>query len=46
MEERFHLLVGLRFGIVLGLWHDSRYWLGLGLGSGLRFRSEIRAQGL
>ena len=31
-EKRHHFSVGLRFGIGLGLKHDSGYWLGLELG--------------
>ena len=42
-ERLLYFLVGLRFGIGLGLGYDSGYWSVLGFGLGLGFGSEIRA---
>ena len=45
-DKRLRFSVKLAFGIGLGLWYDSGYWLGLGIGLGSGFGSEIRARGL
>ena len=45
-KKVFYFSVVLGFGIGLGIWHYSGYWLELDFGFGLGFGSEVRAQGL